>query len=120
MRVIRANPQPDDLPDGKEVVILTEMTFAIPNARVAVDALRRASPEFHHDGRAGDADAFTWTRPYPRNSGSPLISLGGRQILGSVLVSGRELVADAKTLSMAAKLVGRLQRLLDGGLRLQG
>ena len=35
-------------------------------------------------------------------------------------MSGRDLVADAKTLSMAAKLVGRLQRLLDGGLHLQG
>ncbi|HTP24304.1 MAG TPA: hypothetical protein VMK12_01425 [Anaeromyxobacteraceae bacterium] len=120
VRVIRANPQPDDLPDGKEVVILTEMTFAIPDAGVAVDALRRASPEFHHDGRAGGADAFTWTRPYPRDHGSPLSSLGGRQILGSVQVRNRELVADAKTLSMAAKMVGRLERLLDGRLDLQG
>jgi hypothetical protein len=58
-------------------------------------------------------------RQYPKEHGSPLSSLGGRQILGSVLVSGRELVADAKTLSMAAKLVGKLQRLLDGGLHLQ-
>ncbi len=63
---------------------------------------------------------FTWTRPYPKDHGSPLSSLGGRQILGSVQVSGRGLVADAKTLSMAAKLAGRLQRLLDGGLHLQG
>jgi hypothetical protein len=120
VRVIRANPQPDDLPDGKEVVILTEMSFAIPDGGVAVDVLRRASPEFHHDGRDRDADAFTWTRPYPKDHESPLRPLGGRQILGNVQVSGRELVAEAKTLSMAARLVGKLQRLLDGGLHLQG
>ncbi len=120
VRVIRANPQPDDLPDGKEIIILTEMSFGIPSAGVAVDALRRAAPEFHHEGRDGDADVFTWTRPYPKGHWSPLSSLGGRQALGSVRVSGRELLADAKTLSMAAKLGGKLQRLLGGGLHLEG
>ncbi len=120
VRVIRANPQPDDLPEGKEVMILTEMTFEISDAGAAVDALRRAVPEFQEDGKEGNADVFSWTRSYPKGHWSPLNSLGGRQVLGSVRVSGRELVADAKTLSMAAKLVGKLQQLLGGGLRLQG
>jgi len=99
VQIIRANPQPDDLPDGQEIVILTDMRFAIPSARVAVSALRRAAPEFCHEGRNGGADVFTWTRPYPKGHWNPLSSLGGRQVLGTVRVSGRELVADAKTLS---------------------
>jgi hypothetical protein len=51
---------------------------------------------------------------------SLLSSLGGRQILGSIQVTSRELVAEAKTLSMAAKLVGKLHGLPGGGLHLQG
>ncbi len=120
VRAIRANPQPDDLHEGKEVIILTEMTFEIPDAGAAVDALRRAAPEFRHEGMEKNSDVFSWTRAYPKGHWSPLALFGGRQDLGTVRVSGRELVADAKTLSMAAKLVGRLQRLLDGGLHLQG
>lgn len=119
VRAIRANPQPDDLPEDTEIAIVTEMTFEIPDARAALGALRRAGAEFQHEGRDGDADVFSWTRPTPKGHWSLLCSPGGRQILGGVRVSGREVVAGAKTLSMAAKLVGKLQRLLGGGLRLQ-
>ncbi len=121
LRAIRENPQPDDLPDGKEVLILTEMTFEIADAAAAVAALGRAGPEFIPKGEGRDEEEFTWTRPYPRNHWSPLKWMGGRQILGGVRVTGRELVAQAKTLSMAAKLVEGLHELLGGGaLRLQG
>ncbi len=119
VRVVRANPQPDDLPQGKEIVIFTEMTFALADAESTSRALRRAAPEFQLDGRDGPVEVFTWTRQYPKNHSSPLRMLGGRQILGSVRLSPRELVAEAKTLSMAAKLVDTLQRLLGDGLRLQ-
>ncbi|HET6414574.1 MAG TPA: hypothetical protein VFG53_21170 [Anaeromyxobacter sp.] len=119
VRVIRANPQPDDLPDGKEIVILTEMTFGIPDPDRALAAVQRASPEFEPEGVDGEAEVFTWTRPYPKSHWSPLSALGGRQILGSVRVTDRELVADAKTLSMAAVLVGKLHRMLGGELRLK-
>jgi hypothetical protein len=120
VRVVRANPQPDDTPDGKEVLILTEMTFGVPDSRAALVALRRSSPEFQDDGRDGDAAVFTWTRPYPEGHSSPLSSLGGRQILGSVRVARTELVADARTLSMAARLVAKLHDMLGAGLHLQG
>lgn len=121
IRAVRENPQPDDLPDGKEVVILTEMTFEVADGTAAVAALSRAAPEFIREGEQGAEVEFAWTRAYPRDHWSPLKWLGGRQTLGGVRVSGRQLVADAKSLSMAAKLVTRLHALLGGGaLRLRG
>lgn len=120
VRVIRANPQPDDVPEGQEVIILTEMTFGIPDPERALAALRRASPEFEAAGVDGTAEVFTWQRPYPKGHWSPLRALGGRQILGSVRVTDRELVAEAKTLSMAAVLVAKLHGMLGGELRLKG
>lgn len=121
IRAIRENPQPDDLPDGKEILILTEMTFEVADAAAAVAALGRAEPEFIPEGEGEDEEGFTWTRPYPRNHWSPPKWMGGRQIVGGVRVTGSELAANAKTLSMAAKLVERLNELLGGGaLRLKG
>jgi hypothetical protein len=120
VRVVRSNPQPDDLPEGKEVLILTEMTFGVADGGSALAALRRASPEFEDEGRDGVAEVFIWTRPYPKGHSSPLSSLGGRQILGNVRVAGNDVVADARTLSMAARLIARLHDLLGTGLHLLG
>ena len=117
VEVIRANRPPADLPEGKETMILTEATFAVVDAEAAVAALREAEPEFDLNAIDGTEATFSWTREYPRNHDSPLRLLGGRQVLGSVQVTPGKLVAEAKTLSMTARLLDRLGQLLGEGLR---
>ncbi len=106
---------PEDLPEGQEIVILTEMTFSLADARSVTARLRRAMPEFMQE----DDHSFNWTRAYPKGHWSPLKALGGRQILGSVRVTGDELVAKAKTLSMAARLTATLKWMFGDAIRLR-
>lgn len=117
-RPTRQDPPPADLPDGKEVVILTEATFSLPDSENAVAVLRKAAPDFEHEGQDRDTERFSWTRKQPRGVLNPLRYLGGRQIIGSVRVSPGHLVAEGKTLSTTAKLIDELRRRL-GGLRLE-
>lgn len=117
VRVVRENPPPDDLPAGKEQVLLTEATFSIDDGQKAVADLRRARPEFAYEGRDGGADQFNWTR---KPSGwSPLDLFARRQVIGSVRVAEGRLVAEAATLTMAAKLIARLRETVGAGLRLE-
>lgn len=116
MEVIAANRMTGDMPEGREVVILTEMTFDLSDPTSAVTRLRRAGPRFEQE----DSHQFCWTRPYPKGHWSPLAQLGGRQILGSVRVDGDALIAESKTLSMAARLAAILKDMFGDTLRLRG
>ena len=118
VRVIRANDVQDEVPDGREVMILTEMTFDVVNV-AAADALRCAGPDFDETGRDGEVEVFDWTREYPKGHWSPLSRLGGRQRLGTVRVDSDSLVAEAQTLSMAAQLAHRLHGVLGDTIRLR-
>lgn len=116
MEVIAANPMTDDTPEGREVVIFTEMTFDLSDPTSAVSRLQRAGPGFQQE----DSHRFCWTRAYPEGPWSPLARLGGRQILGSVRVDGDALIAESKTLSMAARLAAILKDMFGDTIRLRG
>ena len=119
VRVIRAHPMQDDVPDGKEVMIVTTMTFDLTDAAAVVDVLMSADPEFIHSGMDCDAEVFNWTRKYPKKHWSPLARFGGRQNIGTVHIEGRTLVAEAQTLSMSARLTQRLLQLLGERIKLR-
>lgn len=119
VKVIRENPLPEDLPEGKEIMILTEMSFRIEDERDVVAKLRKRGPEFDYCGRKEGEEYFSWTREYPPDHWSPLASLGGRQILGDVRVVPGRLIAEAKTLSMACRLIYLLKNILAGKLTLE-
>ncbi|MDI6820290.1 MAG: hypothetical protein QMC89_05240 [Candidatus Hodarchaeaceae archaeon] len=119
VKVIRENPLPEDLPEGKEIMILTEMSFHIEDERDVVAELRKRDPEFEYCGREKGGEYFSWTREYPPDHWSPLASLGGRQILGDVRVVPGRLIAEAKTLSMACRLIYLLKNILAGKLTLE-
>jgi len=119
VKVIRENPVPEDIPEGKEIAIFTEMTFALESAEMVIEQLHERDPDFVHTGYEGEVEIFDWTREYPKNHWSPLKTLGGRQILGSVRVGPAQLIAEAKTLSMAARLVGILKEMFGEQIRLK-
>ncbi len=114
-RVIRRNPVPDDVPAGKDVVIITRMTFAVRDQARVKGVLDGCSPDF---ARNGDG-RYTRTRPYPKGHTSPLALFGGRQIVGDVTIEGSRLVAEARTLSLAAGLVGKLESALGDMIALE-
>ncbi len=109
----------DDIPDGREVVIFTTITFALDDAEDAVRKLRQWRPDFVEESSEHGVVRFGWTREYPKDHWSPLSRLGGRQSLGSVEVAkAGALTAQAKTLSMAAVLFGKLRERLGRRIRM--
>ena len=108
----------DDIPDGREVVVFTTITLALDDAEDAVRRLRKSLPDFAEEDSEDDAVRFAWTREYPKGHWSPLSRSGGRQSLGSVEISkAGAMTAQAKTLSMAAVLVGKLRHELGPRIR---
>lgn len=118
-QVILTSPGPDEIPEGKEVMILTTAVFDVADPARTADVLRRARPEVVHDGREGDVELFSVTREYPKRHWSPLAKLGGRQVVGHVEVSldarDPHLVVEGKTLSTTCVVMQRLRRLLGDG-----
>jgi len=117
--VVRDNPMPEDLPEGQEIMIVTEMTFDVGDPAAARAAVRKRRPEFEAEEPGKNCESFIWTRKYPAGHWSPLSRLGGRQTIGSVRIGDGGLVAEAKTLSMAARLAATLKELLGDRLRLR-
>ncbi|HWP39639.1 MAG TPA: hypothetical protein VNL70_01850, partial [Tepidisphaeraceae bacterium] len=120
IEVIRANEPTHELPDDKEIVILTKMTFDLSDRSAALEILRAAAPEFTSEGTdESGVEWFDWSREYPRNHWSPFRLLGGRQSLGSVRIAQDTLIAEARTLTMAAMLVAKLKTRLTEKIRLR-
>ena len=111
-RMLEENPSPDDMPEGKALLLLTTMHFALADHEQAIRDLTRQQPDFIAVDQDGQTINFDWSRAYPKGHWSPLASLGGRQSLGNVRISPGKLVAEVKTLSMGTILVHKLKELL--------
>ncbi len=112
-------PAPDDVPDEKEVIAATTLTFDIVNPRKAVEALAATSPEFAAAGPEGGEEIFRWTRAFPPGHPSPMAGTGARQVIGTVRVRDAEIVAEAGTLGWAVKLIKRTKETVGGQARLR-
>ena len=113
LHALLENPEPEDMPEGRERMLPTTMTFALEH--LAGEHLRSAAPAFRFQNTDGEGESYDWTREYPKGHWS---GRKGRQVLGHVLVRPGELVARAFTLSMAARLVGELKVLMGERIRL--
>lgn len=117
--IIHNNETPEGMPDGKEVVVLTEMTFSVADTGAVVDLLHRKRPAFLETSNTGNAVSFDWTREHPRRGLGGALGFGKRQVLGSVLVEHPDrLVAIVKTLTWAARLGGELESMFGDDIRL--
>jgi len=113
VRVLRENPPPEAVPEGKELVVPTEATFSSTDMERALVALRGTTPEFLASG-SGESEVFTWERPDSLGRLNPLRLLGGRKTAGSVRVRSGRIVAQAQALSLMARLIVRLRKVVPG------
>lgn len=118
VQLLRALPD-DAFSDSMEPMVITTPSFRVEDPEAIVEILAGSGPELELASRDEDEVVFHWTRPYPKGHWSPLAQLGGRQILGSVTVGGGALVAEAQTVSMAAKLMWTLRKLVGSSIRLR-
>jgi hypothetical protein len=119
VRMTTRNPVPADMPDGKDIIIITEMTFDVQDHEGAIRLLRDERPEFRLVGEEDGEAEFVRTRPYGKGHWSPLALHGGRQTTGEILVGPSGLKASANTLSMAASLAGKLKQILGERITLR-
>ncbi|MFZ5633360.1 MAG: SEC-C metal-binding domain-containing protein [Bacillota bacterium] len=108
VEVVRRNKTPDDIPDGKELMVITAMRYSVRQPEELIGSLRRESPEFIPDGEEEGKFFFSWTREYPEGHTSPAAQMGGRQVLGNITIEKNAMLAETGTLSWAGRLMTRL------------
>ena len=110
----------EDLPQGKELLVMTTVGLLVPDAQRLAELLDSAEPDITFTGQNGSARSYDITRPYPRGHWSPISMLGGaRQNIGTLKLDGDRVTIEAKTLSFAARHIHRLLKLYGPGLELR-
>lgn len=132
VRIILENPCPQDLPEGKEALIVTRIKVALGagnGPKVARRLLKhRIPPLFESMGQRGKEMVLEWMRPYPANlpkmpAGHKLTGLftspntesvalrtfvGNRQGMGEITFTDGQAQIEAMTLSRASVLLAVL------------
>lgn len=116
VKIARENKISEDIPDGKEPVVLTRIRYSVRRPEKIAGVLRRERPEFDLTGEEEGKLFFSWTREYPGGHPSPLARMGGRQVLGNITFDGNGLLAETNTLSWAGRLMVRLCELAGGDI----
>lgn len=112
VEIVKQNKTPDDIPDGKELMVLTSMRYSVRQPEKIAGVLRGEHPEFTPDGEEEGKFFFSWTREYPKGHTSPAAKMGGRQILANITIDNKTLLAETKTLSWAGRAMVRLKELV--------
>jgi hypothetical protein len=108
VKIVQENKISDDIPDGKETMVITAMRYSVRQPEQFIRALRRENPEFIPDSEEDGRFLFSWTREYPEDHTSPAAKMGGRQVLGSITIEKNAMLAETRTLSWAGRLMTRL------------
>jgi hypothetical protein len=110
--MLRRFATPDDVPEGKEVVVPTLMNLSLPDYDGAVAALRAKSVHFHERPAEGDANVFHWMK-------ERRVAPGRKVVHGAIRIKPGEMTLEAATLSSAAELAFRVRETVGTGPRLQ-
>lgn len=112
---------PPDIPEGKEIMTYTTVTYAIWEPDKIADILADCEPEFSVESNRENKEwQFSWTREYPVGHDSSEAKLGGRQVLASGSISKDKLVIEGATLTMTAHACQRLRELTGNDLTFIG
>lgn len=112
---------PPDIPEGKEIMTYTTVTYAVWEPDKIAEVLMSCEPEFSVEtSKQNKKWQFSWTREYPIGHDSPAAKLGGRQVLVNGSISKDKLVIEGTTLSMTAHACQRLLELAGNNLTFIG
>jgi hypothetical protein len=110
--MLRRFAAPDDLPEGKEVIVPTLMTLSVPDYGGMVAALRSMRALFQEQAAEGEINVFHWMK---ERRAAP----GRKVVHGVIRIRPAEMTLEGTTLSSAAELAFRVRETVGSGPRLQ-
>ncbi len=103
------DPMLEPTPDMPEPLVFTEITYSIADQAKVLEKLRAAGPHIVSMDQDLDTVYFECTREYNPRKVMPLEPVRSRQPVGTLRIQGGKLIAEARSLSMAAYLIGKLR-----------
>ena len=96
-------------PTEKEPLVFTEIVYGLVEQAPLLEKLRAAGPHIMPTDQDLDTVYFECTREFDAKRVSPLEPMRTRQPVGSIRIQGGKLLAEARALSLAAYLIGKLR-----------
>lgn len=112
LNALRRFRGPDDLPEGKEVVVTTLMLMDLPNPANALAALRSKPGDFQELAAEGATSVFHWIK---ERRAAP----GKKVAHGAIRIDAAEMLLEGPTLSAAAELAMRVRETVGREPRLK-
>jgi hypothetical protein len=110
-----------DIPEGKEIVVLTTVTYYICNPNEIAEILKGREQEFSVElNQEAKRWQFSWNCAYPEGDNSPSAQLGGRKVLATGTISKDTLVVEGMTLSLTGRACYHLRELVGEFLTFKG
>lgn len=95
--------------EGKEPLVFTEIVYAVNDQAKLLENLRASAPHITPTDQDMDTVYFECTREFNAKRVMPLEPHRSRQAVGTVRLQGGKLLAEARSLSLAAYLIGKLR-----------
>jgi hypothetical protein len=96
-------------PQEKEPLVFTEIVYGLVEQAGVLEKLRNAGPHILPMDQDLDTVYFECTREFSNKKVAPLEPMRSRQPVGSIRIQGGKLLAEARALSLAAYLIGKLR-----------
>ena len=92
-----------------EPLVYTEVTYGVTDQAKVLEKLRSSAPHISPMDQDLDTVYFECTREYNPRKVMPLEPMRSRQPVGTLRIQGGKLVAEARSLSLAAYLIGKVR-----------
>jgi hypothetical protein len=109
---MRRFPSPPDLPQGKEMIVVTLMIMDLPNPAQALAALRAKPATFLELAAEGETFAFHWVK-------ERRVAPGKKVTHGAIRIGPNELTLEGPTFSATAELAMRVRETVGTEPRLK-
>jgi hypothetical protein len=121
LQFIKGRDISEDIPEGKEIVIFTTVTYSIWEPDKIVEILAGREPEFRVEFNPETKKwRFSWNCVYPKGDESPSARQGGKGVLATGIINEDTLVVEGSTLSLTGRACYHLRKLVGQYLTFKG
>ncbi len=103
------DPMHDATTETPEPLVFTEITYAVADQAKVLEKLRSSAPHITPMDQDLDTVYFECTREHNPRKVMPLEPVRSRQPVGTLRIQGGKLIAEARSLSLAAYLISKLR-----------